>query len=33
MPDLDDVQDGKNFHFDIPPHSGGFFLKGSHSLD
>lgn len=33
MPDLDDIQDGKDFHFDIPPYSGGFFLKGSHSLD
>jgi putative autoinducer-2 (AI-2) aldolase len=33
MPDLDDIQDGKNYHFDIPSSSGGFFLKGSSSVD
>ena len=33
MPDLDDVQDGKNYHFDMPHQANTFFLKGSNSLD
>ena len=33
MPDLDDVQDGKNYHLDKPHNSPPFKLKGSNSLD
>jgi putative autoinducer-2 (AI-2) aldolase len=33
MPDLDDVQDGKNYHLDKPHHSPHFKLKGSNALD
>jgi putative autoinducer-2 (AI-2) aldolase len=33
MPDLDDVQDGKNYHLDEPHHSVAFTLKGSNALD
>lgn len=33
MPDLDDVQDGKNYHFDVPHQANTFYLKGSNSLD
>jgi len=33
MPDLDDAQDGKNYFLDTPMEAGGFFLKGSNSLD
>src|SRR5882762_7837596 len=33
MPDLDDVQDGKNYHIGVPMQSNAFFLKGSNSLD
>jgi DhnA family fructose-bisphosphate aldolase class Ia len=33
MPDLDDVQDGKNYHIGVPMQSNTFFLKGSNSLD
>jgi len=33
MPDLDDVQDGKNYHFDRPQQSDVFKLKGSNALD
>jgi putative autoinducer-2 (AI-2) aldolase len=33
MPDLDDVQDGKNYHLDKPHHSPPFKLKGSNALD
>src|SRR5580765_7512331 len=33
MPDLDDMQDGKNYHFDVPHQANTFYLKGSNSLD
>jgi len=33
MPDLDDVQDGKNYYIGVPMQSNAFFLKGSNSLD
>ncbi len=33
MADLDDLQDGKNYHFDKPQRSTAFELKGSNSLD
>ncbi|HTT60526.1 MAG TPA: 3-hydroxy-5-phosphonooxypentane-2,4-dione thiolase [Bryobacteraceae bacterium] len=33
MPDVDDVQNGKNYYFDRPQQSSAFFLKGSNSLD
>lgn len=33
MADLDNLQDGKNFHIGTPPDSTLFFLKGSNSLD
>jgi putative autoinducer-2 (AI-2) aldolase len=33
MPDLDDAQDGKNYHIGIPMQANAFFLKGSNSLD
>src|SRR5258708_29623271 len=33
MPDVDDVQDGKNYHLGVPMQSNAFFLKGSNSLD
>ncbi len=33
MPDVDDVQDGKNYHFGVPMQANAFFLKGSNSLD
>ena len=33
MPDVDDVQDGKNYHIDVPMQANPFFLKGSNSLD
>jgi 3-hydroxy-5-phosphonooxypentane-2,4-dione thiolase len=33
MPDVDDVQDGKNYHFGVPMQADAFFLRGSNSLD
>lgn len=33
MPDMDDAQDGKNYHLGVPPRANSFFLKGSNSLD
>ena len=33
MPDVDDVQDGKNYHIGVPMQANAFFLKGSNSLD
>ena len=33
MPDVDDVQDGKNYHFGVPMQANAFFLRGSNSLD
>src|ERR1700746_3865020 len=33
MPDVDDVQDGKNYHVGVPCQANAFFLKGSNSLD
>ena len=33
MADLDDVQDGKNYHLDKPHRSAAFKLKGSNALD
>jgi putative autoinducer-2 (AI-2) aldolase len=33
MADLDDVQDGKNYHLDKPQQSAAFRLKGSNALD
>src|SRR5579872_3396356 len=33
MPDVDDVQDGKDYHIGVPMQSHAFFLKGSNSLD
>jgi putative autoinducer-2 (AI-2) aldolase len=33
MPDIDDVQDGKDYCIGVPMQSSAFFLKGSNSLD
>src|SRR5258708_3996645 len=33
MPDVDDIQDGKNYHIGVPMQANAFFLKGSNSLD
>ena len=33
MPDLEEIQDGKNYHLDVAAASSPFFLKGSNSLD
>ena len=33
MPDVDDLQDGKNYHFGVPMQANAFFLRGSNSLD
>jgi len=33
MPDLEEVQDGKNYHLGVPATATPFFLKGSNSLD
>src|ERR1035437_3290744 len=33
MPDVDDIRDGKNYHFGVPMQANAFFLKGSNSLD
>ena len=33
MADLDNYQDGKNFHCEVPAKSASFFLKGANSLD
>ncbi len=33
MTDLDDVQDGKQYHANVPMQAKAFFLKGSNSLD
>jgi 3-hydroxy-5-phosphonooxypentane-2,4-dione thiolase len=33
MPDVDDVQDGKDYHIGVPMQANAFFLKGSNSLD
>ena len=33
MPDVDDAQDGKDYHVGVPMPSSAFFLKGSNSLD
>src|ERR1700693_918394 len=33
MPDVDDVKDGKNYHFGVRMQGNVFFLKGSNSLD
>ena len=33
MADVDDVQDGKDYHLSVPMQSNAFFLKGSNSLD
>jgi putative autoinducer-2 (AI-2) aldolase len=33
MPDVDDVQDRKNYHFGVPMQANAFFLRGSNSLD
>jgi len=33
MPDIDDVQDGKNYYLETPQQASAFFLKGSNSLD
>src|ERR1700681_3673179 len=33
MPDVDDVQEGKIYHLDVPMQANPFFLKGSNSLD
>src|ERR1700720_3460062 len=33
MPDVDEVQDGKNYHFGVPMQANAFFLRGSNSLD
>ena len=33
MPDIDDIQDGKQYHIGIPPQDKVFFLKGSNNLD
>ena len=31
MPDVDDVQDGKNYHIGVPMQDRVFFLKGSNT--
>lgn len=33
MPDVEGVQDGKNYHLGVPAKAAPFFLKGSNSLD
>jgi len=33
MPDVEGVQDGKNYHLGVPAKATPFFLKGSNSLD
>ena len=33
MPDVDDVQDGKDYHIGVPMQANAFFLRGSNSLD
>jgi putative autoinducer-2 (AI-2) aldolase len=33
MPDVDDIQDGKQYHVGVPMEARPFFLKGSNSLD
>jgi 3-hydroxy-5-phosphonooxypentane-2,4-dione thiolase len=33
LPDIDDIQDGKQYHIGIPPRDKVFFLKGSNNLD
>ena len=33
MPDMDEFKAGKQYHFDTPQKTEGFFLKGSNSLD
>lgn len=33
MPDVDDIQDGKPYHLEVPVEARAFFLKGSNSLD
>jgi 3-hydroxy-5-phosphonooxypentane-2,4-dione thiolase len=33
MPDVEEVQDGKNYHLEVPARCAPFFLKGSNSLD
>jgi len=33
MADMDDVREGKQYHTDKPQETGGFYLKGSNSLD
>ena len=33
MPDIDAIQDGKDYHIGVPPQDKVFFLKGSNSLD
>ncbi len=33
MPDVEEVQDGKNYHFGVPATAAPFFLKGSNALD
>jgi len=33
MADMDEVQDGKNYHLGVPAQINSFFLKGSNSLD
>jgi putative autoinducer-2 (AI-2) aldolase len=33
MPDVEGVQDGKNYHLGVPANAAPFFLKGSNSLD
>jgi 3-hydroxy-5-phosphonooxypentane-2,4-dione thiolase len=33
MPDIEDIQDGKNYHIGVPMPANAFFLKGSNSLD
>jgi 3-hydroxy-5-phosphonooxypentane-2,4-dione thiolase len=33
MPDVDEVQDGKNYHIGVPMSAKPFFLRGSNSLD
>src|ERR1700693_1567770 len=33
MPDVDDVKDGKNYHFGVRMQANAFFLRGSNSLD
>jgi putative autoinducer-2 (AI-2) aldolase len=33
MPDMDEMKEAKKFYTDIPQKTGGFFLKGSDSLD